>query len=350
MNAPETRAEALQRIFPKEPKFRLAQMEEAVFDDALNGWKDVSTIPFPVRDGLAEAGAPWLTYGESDAVVQESRDGQSLKAALRLGDGSCIETVLMANRRGQWTVCLSSQVGCAMRCAFCATGRLGLSRSLSADEITDQLRFWRRRLLRRGGGERVSNIVMMGMGEPLANYENVRDSLNLILRRSGIGATRITVSTVGVIPQLNRLLDDPDWPPVRLAVSLHSADLAVRQRLMPTTYGRFLEDLADWGRRYARKLGNRRHHVTFEYLLLSGENDRPEDARKLIALCRRIGRVKVNLIPYNATDSGLTGSDEGTMEAFAEALSAAGIDVTRRRSLGRDIDAACGQLANRAAA
>ncbi|MBN1584770.1 23S rRNA (adenine(2503)-C(2))-methyltransferase RlmN [Candidatus Uhrbacteria bacterium] len=341
---PETRTGALKRLFPDEPGFRQAQLEKAVFDDGPNGWNEVTTLPQPIRDRLGKE-VPWLSYDEDSTVFMESGDGDSFKAALELGDGSCIETVLMANRRGQWTACLSTQVGCAMRCAFCATGKLGLKRSLTSDEIVDQLRFWRRFLLKRDRNERVSNIVLMGMGEPLANYDNVKTALNLILGNTDIGSTRITVSTVGIIPQLNRILDDPEWPPVRLAVSLHSADLKTRKELMPTTYDRFLDDLTEWGQRYRQKFGNRRHHVTFEYLLLKGLNDTPDHAAKLVALSQEIGQVKVNLIPYNATDSGFTGSDENRIEEFAAVLRQAGIDVTRRRSLGRDIAAACGQLA-----
>jgi adenine C2-methylase RlmN of 23S rRNA A2503 and tRNA A37 len=262
-------------------------------------------------------------------------------------DGACIETVLMTNRRGQWTACVSSQVGCAMKCAFCATGRLGLKRNLTSDEIVDQYRFWKRYIRQMNLTGRISNVVFMGMGEPLANYENVRQALNLLLANTDLGRTRITVSTVGLVPKLNGLLDDPDWPEVRLAVSLHSADLETRQGLMPTTYDRFLDDLADWCRRYLKKFGNRRHHLTFEYLLLTGVNDDDAHAQKLAAFANQAGKVKINLIPYNATDSGFSGANEITTKHFADILRKTGVDVTRRRSMGQDIDAACGQLAGR---
>jgi len=344
MEMPETRAQACRRLFPKEKNYRLKQLEAAVFNPDWSGWLEATPLPAALRESLTAAAVPWIAV--TDHLIQESADKAAYKAALRLTDGQGIETVLMRNRRGHWTVCLSTQVGCAMRCAFCATGRLGLQRNLTDDEIVDQYRFWVRFMNQENMAGQITNLVLMGMGEPLANYEPVRSALNRLLDNTDIGPTRVTVSTVGLLPGLERLLDDPHWPAVRLAISLHSADQATRESLMPTTAPDFNEKLADWGQRYLRKFKSRRRHLTFEYLLLAGVNDRPKDADGLIRLATRIDKVKINLIPFNATGAALAGSDEASVKRFAERLSAAGLDVTRRRSLGQDIDAACGQLAN----
>jgi 23S rRNA (adenine2503-C2)-methyltransferase len=342
----ETRAQAFKRLFPKEPKFRQAQIEEAVFSHDWNAWQEVTPLSQTIR-GTIETEIPWLSYKDHLVQVHKSPSEDAFKAALELSDGACIETVLMTNKRGQWTVCLSTQVGCAMNCAFCATGQLGLKRNLNSDEIIDQYRFWLRYMKQMSLTNRISNLVLMGMGEPLANYENVKKAMNLILKYTDIGPTRITVSTVGMIPELNQILDDKNWPAIRLAVSLHSADPFTRKKLMPTSYDQFLDDLAEWSQKYQKRLGNRRHHVTFEYIMLAGENDDVNHAKQLVDFANRIGRVKINLIPYNATDAEFTGSDEATIDKFAAILRDAEIDVMRRRSLGTDINAACGQLAGK---
>ena len=338
---PRSREEMFKELFPEAPAFRWRQLAKALFASAWRNWGDATNLPKEMKERLAAA-VPWTTYAE--AVTAAAQAGDTYKTALKLLDGSGIETVLMRNKRGEWTVCVSSQVGCAMKCAFCATGRMGLARSLNADEIVDQVRFWRGFLAERGLPGRISNVVFMGMGEPLANYENVKKALKILLAHAGLGPTHITVSTVGLIPRLEALLDDRDWPPVRLAVSLHSADLATRQKLMPTTYDRFLGDLADWCRRYARRLGNRRHHLTFEYILLAGVNDTDRHAELLAKFAADAGRVKINLIPYNFTGSGFSGSAGERAEQFVRLLTDRGLTATRRRSLGEDIAAACGQL------
>jgi 23S rRNA (adenine2503-C2)-methyltransferase len=340
----ETRAAAITRLFPDEKPYRLRQAAAAVFNVEWGSWSEATPLPETMRTRLATE-VPWRSY--ADHLIQESADKEAYKAALKLHDGAGIETVLMRNRRGHWTVCVSSQVGCAMRCAFCATGTLGLKRNLTADEIIDQYRFWRRLMHQENMAGQITNIVFMGMGEPLANYEAVREALQQLLEHTEIGPTRITVSTVGLIPALERLLEDSEWPPVRLAVSLHSADQKTREAIMPTTYDQFLVDLADWGERYLKQFKSRRRHLTFEYLMLAGVNDSKMHADKLAHFAEKIGKVKVNLIPYNATDAAYSGTAPLDIKKFAERLTAAGLDVTRRRSLGQDIDAACGQLANK---
>lgn len=280
----------------------------------------------------------------------------TFKAALTLDDGARIETVLMKNARGQWTVCVSSQVGCAMACTFCATGTMGFTRNLSEDEIVDQYRYWNMFLRKRTElPQRISNIVFMGMGEPLSNVEAVKGALHMLLKYTDLGPTHITVSTVGLIPMLRQLLTDAEWPPVRLAVSLHSAVPETRRRLMPTSYETFLDDLVVWADAYFEGNESRRRHLTFEYLMLSRVNDDERHAEALIRFARRVGKVRINLIPYNYSPqnpqriAGQAGtvyreSLPGDFARFEEQLNGAGITVTRRRTMGDDIAAACGQL------
>jgi len=336
----ETRKEQFHKLFPNEPTFRWRQVEDALFSDA-RGWEDVTTLPKTMKDRLAND-LPWMTV--SAAALLENKRKDTFKAALQLADGQQIESVLMKNARDQWTICVSSQVGCAMRCGFCATGKMGLKRSLTSDEIVDQYRFWRVFLAERPELPRISNIVYMGMGEPLANYENVRASLNILLDRTDLGRTRITVSTVGVLPRLEQILTDKAWPHVKLAVSLHSAVATTRKEIVPTSYDDFLPKLTDWAKRYIDTLGNRRHHLTFEYVMLKGVNDTDTHAEALAAFVREIGHVKVNLIPYNFTDSEFQRSTDEGIERFLSILNRGDVDATRRRTMGDDIAAACGQL------
>jgi len=337
-----TREAAFKELFPAAPAYRWRQIEAALFNAGWRGWDDATDLPRDVKAALQAATLPWLAVRA--AKVAASRNGATRKAALELLDGKCVETVLMRNRRGEWTVCVSSQVGCAMNCAFCATGRMGLGRDLNTDEIIDQYRFWTGHMADEKIAGRISNIVFMGMGEPLANYDNVKAALRTLLKQTDLGPTRITVSTVGLLPRLESILTDKDWPPVRLAVSLHSADLLTRQKIMPTTHDRFLDQLADWCRRYQQQKGNRRHHLTFEYVLLDGINDTDRHAELLAEFAAAAGRVKINLIPYNYTGDVFKGSTPERTGHFLGILSQNGLDATRRRSMGDDIAAACGQL------
>lgn len=355
---PLSRTEKFKGLFPGAPVFRLKQMEGALFSPVFHGFSEVSNMPIVMRETLARE-LPWLSVGE--VRVFESAKKDTFKAVVETEDGKRIETVLMKNARGQWTVCVSSQVGCAMACTFCATGTMGFTRNLLADEIVDQVRFWnmfieKHSTLRtiEGGelrdgflfpdGARISNVVFMGMGEPLANYDNVREALRLLLTYTDIGMTRITVSTVGLLPMLQKLLNDPSWPAVRLAVSLHSADAETRRRMMPTSYDGFLDGLVTWTEEYFRKFESRRRHLTFEYVMLGGVNDSEMHAKALIRFAHRVGKVRINLIPYNFTGSVYRDSFPGDFARFQKQLEDAGVVVTRRRTMGDDIAAACGQL------
>lgn len=338
-----SREQAIREILNNEPAFRERQALLSLFQAGVTSWKDVSSLPKSIREELTEH-VPWSTLSFETALG--GKRGDTWKVLLRAQDGVRIETVLMENKRGAWTVCVSTQVGCAMNCSFCATGKMGFTRNLSADEIVDQVRFWRDFLRGKPGlHPDITNIVYMGMGEPLANYDNVKASLKIFTGMMGIGMTRITVSTVGLIPMLEKLLQDREWPPVRLAVSLHSANPDTRKGIMPTSYDDFLGKLASWAERYFETFDTNRRHLTFEYVLLSGVNDTPNHANALVRFARRVGKVKVNLIPYNYTTGAFRKSSEEASAAFQDILVRSGITATRRKTMGDDIAAACGQLA-----
>ncbi len=338
----ETRKKTFERLFPGAPAFRWRQFEQGLFDGKRGSFEMMTSFSKDMREALLRA-IPFLSVRE--VAVLRSYNGDTEKAVLELSDGARIETVLMRNSRGYRTICVSSQVGCAMACSFCATGKMGFGRNLTEDEIIDQYRFWAYRLaMLKKEMERVSNIVFMGMGEPLANYDAVKSSIRTILSHTDIGPTKITVSTVGLVPMLEQLLNDATWPPVRLAISLHSANVKLRKEMMPTSYPEFLQKLSDWTKLYFEKFPEARRHLTLEYILLEGVNDSEESALELAKFANGIGKVKVNLIPYNKTASVYEKSGESQVTRFQAILQERGVDVTRRRAMGDDIAAACGQL------
>jgi adenine C2-methylase RlmN of 23S rRNA A2503 and tRNA A37 len=337
-----TRKEQFASLFPETPAYRLDQIQRALFSVTAKAWNDVSALPTEIRERLSKD-VPWLSYKETFVLNNKSRD--TFKAMLTLVDGSKIETVLMNNSRDQWTICVSSQVGCAMRCTFCATGKMGFMRNLTEDEIVDQYRFWTAFLADNPDlSARISNIVFMGMGEPLANYTNLKKVLHSFLTYTDIGSTHITVSTVGLLPRLNDILNDAEWPPVRIAISLHSADRETRKKIVPTSYDDFLPSIQDWSVRYLSKFGNRRHHLTFEYVMLENVNDTTMHAEKLAAFAIAAGHVKINLIPYNFTGMEFQRSADDRIAKFLQILEHHSVTATRRRTMGDDIAAACGQL------
>jgi len=340
----KSRAEHIVEVVGDIPRFRFDQIHKALFDVSLNSWNQVSTLPLNMRESL-EQEVPWMSV----VLVQmfESAQKDTYKAVLKTLDGKNFESVLMANRRGQWTICVSSQIGCAMKCTFCATGTLGLKRSMHSDEISDQYRFWNTFLKSKPElPQRISNVVFMGMGEPLANYENVKKAIHTWLKYTDLGPTKIMVSTVGILSQMQKLLSDPDWPPVRIAISLHSANQKKREEIVPTTVPDFLKRLAVWSHDYQSTLGNRTHHLTFEYTLISHVNDTPELARELASYIIKTAVSKVNVIPYNPVHGkDFTRAERSRIDTFKEILCTYGVNVTERKTMGDDIDAACGQLA-----
>ncbi|MBI4117868.1 MAG: 23S rRNA (adenine(2503)-C(2))-methyltransferase RlmN [Parcubacteria group bacterium] len=330
-------------LFPHEPLYRSEQMQKALFEEGIFSWDAVSNLPVGVRRVLT-SNIPWLSITLHSLLENSGRD--TYKALLQTADNKCFESVLMKNRKGDWTICVSSQIGCAMQCRFCATGTMGLIRNLTEDEIMDQYRFWKHHLAKNSASSgRISNVVFMGMGEPLANYEAVKNAIQIWLKYTDLGVTKITISTVGILSQLEHILHDDEWPQVRIAISLHSADAKKRLSIVPTSAPQFPEKIQDWTHRYAKILGNRRHAVTFEYTLLAGKNDSEEDAMQLVRFMRKTAASKVNLIPYNpVSGKSFTRSDENSIAAYKNVLESAGITATVRKTMGDDISAACGQL------
>lgn len=313
-----------------EPRYRTRQIWRWAASGA-EGFSAMTDLPLGLRTALAER-VPFSTL----EVEQEAhaRDG-TVKALMHTGDGRPLETVLMVYRDGRRSLCLSSQSGCPLTCSFCATGTMKFGRNLTASEIVDQALHFRRR-----GG--VDHAVFMGMGEPMMNLENVLAACER-LPEIGITHRRTAISTVGWIPGIDRLTEHP--APIRLALSLHAADEALRSELMPVNDRYPLADvLAACRRWYERK----RRMVFVEYVMLAGVNDSQVQAKQLAdVLDPRM--FKVNLIPFNPTDSPYEGSSPKAIQAFAEELERHGIGATVRLTRGRDIAAACGQLAARGA-
>ena len=268
--------------------------------------------------------------------TERSTDGTT-KLLLELADGKQIESVFIPDTPAQ-TFCISSQVGCAMKCAFCLTGKMGIDRNLTAGEIAGQVRVLARELGMLDAG---FNIVLMGMGEPLHNYDATMKALRILTDEHGFGMSprRITLSTVGVLPALERLATEPVMP--NLAISLHATTEDQRDMLVPINRKYGLKELLDACRRFPLK---RRERITFEYVMLSGVNDTPEDARRLVRLLHGI-RGKVNLLPLNeAAGIPFARPSDDRVNKFARVLADHGLTVSVRKSRGRDIRAACGQL------
>jgi len=326
-----------------EPAFRVKQVLLSFFSGNLS-YQNVSTISKQMRKYLEEE-IDVSTI--KDFKVFPSKIDETYKALLLLHDDLNIETVLMKNLKGNWTVCVSSQAGCPVKCSFCATGKLGLERNLDSLEITEQVIFWQRFLKKQNSNKkRISNIVVMGMGEPLLNYDNVKRALNLILDYCDIGHNYITVSTVGIMSNMFKLLKDKEWPKVKIAISLHSVINKIRAGIVPIHFDNFFEDLKKWCVNYSKYSGSRTRPLTFEYVMLKGINDSKRDAVQLSLFLKNLKRVKVNLIPYNlVSDSGMRGTDEKSIAAFKKTIMDNKITVTVRKSVGQDIKAACGQLA-----
>ena len=317
-----------------EPGYRARQAREAQLAGA-GGWDEVATLPKALRARLRDTLPFWaLTpHGRLTSV-----DG-TVKWRLRAADGVAVETVLIPHARGRSTVCVSSQAGCALGCRFCATGLLGPGRDLTAAEIVDQAVLAAREAA--SSERRLTNVVFMGMGEPLQALDSVLPACRDLCDPSGLGlsARHVAISTVGWVPGIAELAQFE--LPVRFAVSLHAADDRTRGRLMPVN-GRYpIANLLGECRRYSART---RRRVFVEYLLLDGVNDTPADARRLARLLRD-GRFHVNVIEYNPTSGPFRGSPRDRREAFVGTLSREGIVPSIRHSRGADIAAACGQLA-----
>ena len=326
-----------------EKRFRATQLFRWIHQKGQSNFSAMSDLAQSLRDKLEQQ----ATIASSPVLSQhESADG-TIKWLFDVGDGNAVETVFIPET-DRATLCISSQAGCAVGCRFCSTGHQGFSRNLTTGEIIAQLwyaeHFLRKHLHR--PDRVISNVVLMGMGEPLQNYAAVLPALKTMLddHAYGLSRRRVTVSTSGVVPRIDRLAQDC---PVALAVSLHASNDALRDSLVPLNKKYPLAELMQACQRYLQYAP--RDFITFEYVMLDGINDQPQHARELIALVRNSGPgawCKFNLIPFNPfPDSGLHRSQPEAVDAFARLLNEAGLVTTVRKLRGDDIDAACGQLA-----
>ena len=320
-----------------EKKFRAAQIMDWIWKRGAESFDEMSNIPKPLRDKLSTQ----FCFGNVVCVYSVASVDGTRKFLFETVDGCRFEGVLIPSA-DRVTACISTQVGCQMGCAFCATGQLGFKRNLSSGEIFHQV-FSLNRLSEESFGSPLSNIVIMGMGEPLMNYENTLAAINMICSAQSMGMSpqRITMSTCGIAPQIKRLADDEIR--FNLSISLHSAIDAKRNEIMPINRKYNLSELSDAIQYFHAKTGSR---ITYEYLMLGGVNDSLDDARALTEFTK-ISPCKINIIEYNPHpgDTFLR-TNNIALEKFIRHIESRNIVVTIRKSKGMDIAAACGQLAN----
>jgi len=324
----------LKEVLKNEPKYRLKQAQEAVFKSLISDWSEATYLPPKLREILGKE-CPLQINGEITGI-----GNGVLKALITLDDGMRIESVLMLHAEGRSTVCVSSQVGCPMKCGFCATGAMGFSRNLAEDEIVGQVLFFAR-YLKTKGEDKVTNIVFMGMGEPFLNYDNVLSAIRIFNDKDGlnIGARKISISTSGVVEGIEKLAEENLQ--VNLAISLHAPYNELRSRLMPVNIKYPLKDVLSAVDGYIKKTSRQ---VMFEYVMLKGVNDSCDDAKKLAKLMKK-PLYFVNLITYNPTGKeGMEPSSHNSARRFKDILEKAGVSVSQRYHFGGEINAACGQL------
>ncbi len=317
--------------------FRLKQLYHAATRELAANVSDVSVLSLPTRAALAERGFSFESV--EPVLIQHSGDKQTTKGLFKLHDGNEVEAVLMEHWGDRTTVCISSQAGCAYKCAFCSTGQAGFTRNLTSTEIFDQARFFARELKSRN--KKITNVVFMGMGEPFHNYDAVMGAVALLNDPNGfgLGFRHITISTVGLVPQIEKFSDEGIQ--VNLAISLHAPTDERRSSIMPVNNRWPVAELLGACERYIAKTNRK---IFFEYVMLEGVND-DDDSAKALARLMRGHLYHVNLIPYNATpDAPLRGTADPRIRAFQKILDDAGVPTTVRTPMGRDIAAACGQL------
>jgi 23S rRNA (adenine2503-C2)-methyltransferase len=331
-----------------QPKYRLEQVKEAVYQDSIISFAEITTFSKELREKLSQ-GARILSFEAEKILI--SKDKDSIKALLKLADGNHIESVIIFSPKDNWTACLSCQVGCPLKCTFCATGQSGFQRNLTAEEITDQVLFWKNYLKNnyksKAGNSKLSNIVFMGMGEPFLNWSETRKALESLIdpKIFGFGSRSISVSTSGIPDGIEKLVQE--FPQVNLAVSLHFADEEKRDKFMPVNRRYDLRELRNALQRYF-KISRRK--VFIEYAMFKNVNDSPYDADSLINYLKSIKDsylFHVNLIPANATKGNFQPSDFQRIKKFQNLLLRHGLKATIRKSLGNDIQGACGQLAGK---
>ncbi len=342
----------LYRVLPEEmddlviklgqPRYRAHQLLHALYHESPRKMSDLHQIPSSMRDALVNAGYALGTESEVNHIVSE--DGKTTKILLKFDKETLIETVLMQYHSSKEdghprsTVCVSTQVGCPMGCVFCATGQMGFEKNLKAEQIVAQVLHFTHILRQRG--EHVTNLVFMGMGEPLANYDETVRAVRLLThpRAFGLGQRSITISTVGVISGIDKLAEEDIQ--VKLAISLHAPNDTLRKKLVPTAGPHSVEDLISAAKRYFKKTGRR---VTFEYALIDDINDSNKVAEELAQVLKGNG-AHVNLIPMNPTAGGFSRPARKRILAFQQILRDGGVNCTVRVEKGSEISAACGQL------
>ena len=328
-------------ILADEPSYRYRQVSEAIFGLLISDWSQALTLPKALRERLA-AEAPLAIE------AQEIADGDTAKALIRLSDGNRIEAVLIRNSDGRNTVCVSSQVGCPLGCSFCATGKLGFKRNLTADEIVMQVLYFARKA--KAAGERIDNVVFMGMGEPFLNTDNVLSAAEALNDEKGlnIAARSISISTCGLPEGIRALIKFPLQ--VNLAWSLHAPTDELRREMMPIAKKYQLKKVIDAVADYCAAKNRK---IMIEYIMIESVNDSIGQAEKLADLLEALPRnlVMINLIPYNPTEAGLLTKYRPTaasrIKAFKNMLGRRGYEATIRESLGGSIAGACGQLAGK---
>ena len=341
----------LYRLLPEEmeklvmdmgyPRYRADQILLPLYYQFPKSFDDIPQLPKKLREDLIESGYTIGSAKETHRVVSD--DGNTTKLLLQLTDTS-VETVLMqydSSKIGghpRSTICVSTQIGCAMGCVFCATGQMGFETNLAAEDIVSQVIHFAEILQKRG--EHVTNLVFMGMGEPMANYDEMVRAVKILThdRGFGLGQRHITISTIGISSGIDKLADENLQ--IGLAISLHAPNNELRKKLVPTAGPNSVEEIIDVGQRYFKKTGRR---VTFEYALMDGINDSPEIAEELSVLLQGNGS-HVNLIPINPTAGDFKRPSDDRVSKFAEILSNAGVNCTVRVEKGSEISAACGQL------
>jgi len=324
------------------PSFRLNQIIKAVYKEAVFSFSDISTLSKDLRQELDDS-FRILSFEIKKILI--SRKKESYKALLELNDSNVIETVLLKHSDQSWSVCISSQAGCAMNCSFCATGQAGFKRNLSSEEISDQVLFWKQYIRKNNIIGEIVSVVFMGMGEPFLNYENLKKSLQILMDDStfAFGARHLSVSTCGLVDGIKNFAKD--FPQVNLAVSLNSAVNLKRSDIMPINNKHDLKELAK-SLDYYFSRNNRK--VFLEYILFLDFNDSDKDAKALIDFVKSSARpdlLHLNLISYNTTASKLKSPGKERTTWFKNYLNKHKINVTVRRSMGDEIQAACGQLA-----
>lgn len=322
-----------------EKKYRVGQIHQAIYKDLVESIDDITTLPEQVRKLLKEN---CFIQSLKNVATAQSANDQSTKVVFETEDHLFIESVLMRHLTGRITLCISSQVGCPMGCAFCATGKMGLKRNLTFYEILDQVLTFQKLLKKEGTG--IRNIVFMGMGEPLMNYENVIQAIRILNdpKKLEIGARHITISTCGIIPGIEKLIGEKLQ--VKLAISLHAPNNELREKLMPINKKYPLKELIKILDTYSA-ITNKR--IFYEYIMLKDINDQDKHARELGKLLK--GKLAhVNLIPFNPIEkTEFLKTDQPRIKSFQSILENYGIPSTVRVSLGDDISAACGQLAKK---